>query len=311
MSELLRFLVPKGSMMDRTIAILQAAGYAIRSSAGRDYRLGVSDRVEFLLRDREEIPILLAQVPAFHAGVTGADLLVEAEAEAAGVWAYCNLQYSRKTNEPTKWVLAGPEHMPIEEWESPARRGRRIGTEKPNLARKALGDRLRDDDVIIRIRGTEELAIADGRCDAVFLVTETGESLRYNGLRVLYDRLFVSTAQVMCAPHLSREHPLFRQVRKLALGMQSVLAAQQVLMVKFVIYRDQLDRLKAERRLTGEISPTQSRTFDPDWYVAEIKIDHINLPETQLLLQEEYGARAIASTPLTGYIAGVELAKTP
>lgn len=306
MSDLLRFLVPKGSMMERTIAILIAAGYVIRSTAGRDYRLGISDLVEFLLRDREEIPILLAQVKKFHAGVTGADLLVEAGAEAAGVWPHCNLQYSRKTNEPTKWVLAGPEHMTTEEWESPARRGRRIGTEKPNLARHALGERLRPDDVIVRIRGTEEVAIADDRCDAVFVVTETGESLRYNGLRVIYDRLFVSTAQVMCAPHLPRDSSMFRQVRKIALGMQSVLAAQQVLMVKFVIHRVQLSRLKAERRLTGEISPTQSQTFDPDMFVAEIKIDHSDLPQTQLLLREEYGAQAIASTPLTGYISGLE-----
>lgn len=72
MAELIRFAVPNGSMQERTLQILRAAGYALPMPIGRDDRIGVANGIEFFVRDRENIASLV-QRGVFDAGITGVD----------------------------------------------------------------------------------------------------------------------------------------------------------------------------------------------------------------------------------------------
>ena len=57
---------------------------------------------------------------------------------------------------------------------------------------------------MIRIDGSEEMCVKYGIADAVLVVTETGRSIRENGLEILpgCDSLLVSKPEIRALPHL-------------------------------------------------------------------------------------------------------------
>ena len=296
MDRRLKFAVPNGSLKEPTLALLRKIGYPIPAMAGRDNRLGIIHDIEFEIRDRNNIASLV-KVGVFDCGITGADLRLAENNAAANVKVLCALQYSRATTRPVEYVLAGRTGMTRLQWE--AMDHRRIGAERVALARHILADQLRSDDVIVPLPGCEEMAVRDGLCDAVFVMTETGSSIKANDLEIIYPKLLVSTPELVCSPGIAEGSPLHQQIDNIGHALQATLGAEGQVMVVFNIPTTRLPELKEQ--LPSAVSPTISETLDDDCRAGQVLIPRHKFGEVLRLLKA-HGAREIVMQDVAGYL---------
>jgi ATP phosphoribosyltransferase len=176
----LSLVLPKGSLEKATLELFDAADLTVRRSSDRDYHASIGDpridKVRFLRP--QEIPTYLER-GLFDVGITGRDWIEET---GASVVSLGELKYSKATSRPVRVVLAVPESAP---WQSVAELpdGVRISTEFPSLTRRFLeshGVKA----MVVPSYGATEAKVPD-IVDAIVDLTETGSSLRRNGLRVL------------------------------------------------------------------------------------------------------------------------------
>src|SRR5256885_8546833 len=177
---MLSLVLPKGSLERATLELFDAADLTVRRSSDRDYHASIDDpridRVRFLRP--QEIPSYIER-GLFDLGITGRDWIAETEADVVSLG---ELQYSKATSQPVRVVLAVPESAP---WQSAADmpEGVRISTEFPSLTKRFLDTR-GVKAMVIPSHGATEAKVPD-IVDAIVDLTETGSSLRKNGLRIL------------------------------------------------------------------------------------------------------------------------------
>src|SRR5579864_2734576 len=187
----LSLVLPKGSLERATLDLFDAADLTVRRSSDRDYHASVDDprieRVRFLRP--QEIPSYVEQ-GLFDLGITGRDWIAETGADVTSLG---ELQYSKSTTAPVRVVLAVPDRVP---WQSVTDlpEGVRISTELPALTRRYL-DAHGVKAVVIPSYGATEAKVPD-IVDAIVDLTETGSSLRKNGLRIL-DTLLTSYTELI------------------------------------------------------------------------------------------------------------------
>ena len=137
----------------------------------------------------QEIPTYLEQ-GLFDLGITGRDWITET---AADVVSLGELKYSKATSNPVRVIIAVPNDAP---WQTVAElpEGVRISTEFPALTERFLaqhGVKAR----VVPSYGATEAKVPD-IVDVIVDLTETGSSLRKNGLRIL-DTLLVSYTELV------------------------------------------------------------------------------------------------------------------
>jgi ATP phosphoribosyltransferase len=190
---MLSLVLPKGSLEKATLALFDAADLTVRRASERDYHASIDDpridRVRFLRP--QEIPSYLER-GLFDLGITGRDWITETEADVASLG---ELQYSKATSNPVRVVLAVPEKSP---WQSVADlpEGIRISTEFPSLTQRFLAEH-GIKAMVVPSYGATEAKVPD-IVDAIVDLTETGSSLRKNGLRILETLLTSYTELVAC-----------------------------------------------------------------------------------------------------------------
>jgi ATP phosphoribosyltransferase len=198
---MLSLVLPKGSLEKATLDLFDSADLTVRRASDRDYHATIDDpridRVRFLRP--QEIPTYVER-GLFDLGITGRDLISEA---GANVVSLGELQYSKVTSNPARIVLAVPQDAP---WQTVADlpEGVRISTEYPELTRRFLEEHGAKA-VVIRSFGATEAKVPD-IVDAIVDLTETGSSLRKNGLRIL-DTLLTSYTELItnAAAHADAE----------------------------------------------------------------------------------------------------------
>src|SRR5246127_3749168 len=192
---MLSLVLPKGSLEKATLDLFDAADLTVRRGSGRAYYPAIAgpriDRVRFLRP--QEIPSYLER-GLFDIGITGRDWITETEADVVSLG---ELQYSKATSNPVRVVLAVPENAP---WKTVADlpEGIRISTEFPSLTRRFLAEH-GVKAMVVPSYGATEAKVPD-IVDAIVDLTETGSSLRKNGLRILETLLSSYTELVACPP---------------------------------------------------------------------------------------------------------------
>jgi ATP phosphoribosyltransferase len=223
---LLSLVLPKGSLERATLELFDAADLTVRRSSDRDYHASVDDprieRVRFLRP--QEIPSYIEQ-GLFDFGITGRDWIAETGADVASLG---ELQYSKATSDPVRVVLAVPAAAA---WQSAADlpEGIRISTEFPALTRRYL-EAAGVKAVVIPSYGATEAKVPD-IVDAIVDLTETGSSLRKNGLRIL-DTLLTSYTELI-ANHAAFADPAKRAAMEdVALLLQGAIRARGNVLLK-------------------------------------------------------------------------------
>lgn len=212
---MLRLVIPKGSLEAATLQLFEDADLKLRRASARDYFGQIDDpRIgEVAILRPQEIPRYIEE-GFFDLGITGRDWIEET---GSSVVSLTELHYSKATTNPIRVVLAVPASSP---WESVADvpDGIKISTELPELTRRffdAEGKKVR---VFLSYGATEAKV---GRIvDACVDVTETGSTLRKNGLKIIGE-LLVSRTELIAnsaAADDPEKRAAMEDIRTLLLG---------------------------------------------------------------------------------------------
>jgi ATP phosphoribosyltransferase len=244
----LSLVLPKGSLENATLDLFDAADLAVRRGSDRDYHASVDDpridRVRFLRP--QEIPQYVEQ-GLFDLGITGRDWITETDADVVSLG---ELQYSKATSQPVRVVLAVPKDAPWQHiGELPD--GVRISTEFPGLTRRFL-DQHAVKAVVIPSYGATEAKVPD-IVDAIVDLTETGSSLRKNGLRILAT-LLTSYTELVANRDAYADLEKRAAMEDVALLLQGAIRARQHVLVKLNVAAADLQRVLAV--MPAATSPT-------------------------------------------------------
>ena len=284
-SDPLRFLLPSGSMSTRVIDLLNNVGYPVHKP-DRTGSCGTFNGIEFYTRDRRTIPYLIGS--RFDAGITGKDLLWEARKEGQ-LRAIADLCFSRASDAPVRWVLCTRDgKLPTGHI--------RIGCELTTLAQKILPVFIADY-TIVKIEGSEEMAIMDGLCDAVLVLTETGSSLTENGLQIVEgcEELMVSVPQILAAQELPPQKA--ERLAELSAALRSAVGSAAYVMVTCDILAASIQGLQ----LPSTVSPTVMPLRDAQWAAVQVCFDQSKLGAVLVQL-EASGAKSIVVQKVDGYL---------
>ena len=237
---MLKLVIPKGSLEEQTLRLLEAADLHVRRSSSRDYHGTIDDdRIErvSVLRP-QEIPTYV-QDGFFDLGITGQDWIAETGAD---VEVLASLSYARSgTGHGTKIVLAVPNEHPADSAkEMPA--GSRISTEFLHLTERYFDD-LGIDVKVVWSYGATEAKVPE-IVDAIVDITETGSTLRAHGMKIIETML--TSEPVLVANRASAADPARRaamdDVTTLLLG---ALRAEGRVLIKLNVSAEDLEAVLA------------------------------------------------------------------
>jgi ATP phosphoribosyltransferase len=294
---ILKFGIPKGSLEAQTLELMRKSGWRI-SVGDRSY-IPRSDDPEMscrLLRP-QEMPRYIAD-GTLDAGITGSDWIVENGVDLVEVESFI---YSKVSLQPTRWVLCVPEKSPIQRLEDLA--GKRVATEMVEFTRRTFAHRKVKVDVEFSW-GVTEAKAADGLVDAVVEVTETGSSLRANGLRIV-EELLSSTPVLVANQGAWRNDWKQAKIRQIAVLFKGALDAERRVGIKMNVPREHLEAVIA--LLPSITAPTVSPLYPSpnlkgkEWFAVETVIAEQTVRELFPRLLEA-GAVGIVEFPLNKII---------
>ncbi len=290
---MLRLVVPKGSLEEQTLSILESADLAVRRASARDYHGTIADpRIDrvSILRP-QEIPRYVEE-GFFDLGITGRDWVEETGAE---VDVLAELPYAKSGTGSVRIVLAVPATHPANSAaEMP--HGSRISTEYPNTTQKAfekLGISVR----VFPSYGATEAKVPD-IADAVVDVTETGSTLKRHGMKII--ETFLESQTLLIANRAAASDPARRRamedIRTLVSG---AIAARGRVLVKLNVSAADLDAVVGI--LPAMKAPTISKLTAGDAFAVETVIpkDGIN---TLIPRLKELGASDIIELAISKII---------
>jgi ATP phosphoribosyltransferase len=293
----LKFGIPKGSLEAQTLELMRKSGWRI-SVGDRSYIPRADDpSLSCRLLRPQEMPRYIAD-GTLDAGITGSDWIVENGVDLVQVESFI---YSKVSLQPTRWVLCVPEKSPIQRLEDLA--GKRVATEMVEFTRRTFAQRKVKVDVEFSW-GVTEAKAADGLVDAVVEVTETGSSLRANGLRIV-EELLTSTPVLVANQVAWRDEWKQAKIRQIAVLVKGALDAESRVGIKMNVARENLEPVIA--LLPSITAPTVSPLYPSpnlkgkDWFAVETVIAEHTVRELFPKLLEA-GAVGIVEFPLNKII---------
>jgi ATP phosphoribosyltransferase len=287
---MLSLVLPKGSLERATLELFDAADLTVRRSSDRDYHASIEDprvdRVRFLRP--QEIPSYLER-GLFDLGITGRDWISETGADVVSLG---ELRYSKATTDPVRVVLAVPESAP---WRSVADlpEGVRISTELPALTSRYLEAR-GVNAMVVPSYGATEAKVPD-IVDAIVDLTETGSSLRRNGLRIL-DTLLTSYTELVANTGAYADADKRAAMEDIALLLRGAIEARGNVLLKLNVAAAQLAAVTA--MLPAMSSPTVTALARGDMNAVETVVPKRSV-NTLIPALKAAGARDILEIPIS------------
>lgn len=258
-SPILKLGIPKGSLEQSTIELFRKSGWRI-SSGGRSYFPSVDDAGLRCNLIRAQEMARYVEAETLDAGITGHDWILE---NGADVEVICDLVYSKATIRPTRWVLVVPDASPVKKPED--LHGKTVATELVDYTRRFFKERNIDVDVEFSWGATEAKA-AEGLVDAIVEVTETGSTLRANGLRIVAE-LFSSNPQLIANKKALADPWKREKIEQIGLLLTGALRAETQVGLKLNVPKDHLDTIVA--MLPSITAPTVSNLYGKNWFSVE------------------------------------------
>lgn len=290
MSEkVLKLGVPKGSLQNATFDLFERAGFNV-SGFERSYFPRIDDpEIQLILLRAQEMSRYVED-GVLDAGFTGYDWIQENNSDIHEV---CELQYSKATSNPTRWVLAVPNESFVQKAED--LEGGIIATELVNATRRFFQQKKVNVKVEFSWGATEVKArLVDG----IVELTETGSSIKANNLKVI-DTLMTSTTRFIANNAAWADDFKKQKIESIAILLNAALDAKTRVGLKMNVKTKNLDAII--KLLPAEKSPTVSSLADSDYVALEIIVEE--KVERELIPQlTRAGASGIFTYPLNKVI---------
>lgn len=251
--------IPKGSLQESTINLFRQSGWRI-SLSDRNYFPEINDpEISCAICRAQEMSRYVEQ-GTFDVGLTGRDWIMENDSRVTVV---ADLIYSKVSQRPARWVLAVPLDSPVQELKD--LQGKKIATELVNFTRRYFAA----EGIAVEVEfswGATEAKVIAGLCDAIVEVTETGATMRANGLRIVKE-LMQSNTQLIVNEQ-SWEDPWKREkIENLALLLQGALRAEELVGVKMNVPEECLNEIIP--LLPSLNAPTIAHLYQSRWLSVE------------------------------------------
>jgi ATP phosphoribosyltransferase len=287
--EVLKLGIPAGSLQKATIELFAKAGFNITES-DRSYLPSIDDdQIQPTMLRAQEMSRYVAD-GVLDAGLTGFDWIMENNSDVIEV---CELRYSKATSNPTRWVLAVPEESKVQKAQD--LKGGIIATELVNVTKKFFADR----DIDVKIEFSWGATEVKARLvDAIVELTETGNSLVANNLRVI-DTVITSTTRFIANKQAWQNKFKKEKIENIAILLNAAINARNMVGLKMNIEKTNLDKIL--KVLPAEKSPTISSLADPNYIAIEVIID-AKIERSLVPALKRAGASGIITYPLNKVI---------
>ena len=289
---MLKLGLPKGSLESQTLDLFRRAGFQITTNS-RSYFPEIDDEDISCTMFRAQEMARYVEDGVIDVGITGHDWVKETGADVVEI---AELQYSRATSRPARWVLAVPAESPVTEVEQLA--GGVVATELVRTTRDFFAARGVDVRVEFSWGATEVKARI---IDAIVDITETGSSIRANNLRIIAEVLH-STTRLIANRDAWADSARRDKIEAINTLLQGAIAATTKVGLKLNTPRSSLDDVLAVIGRFGEHAPTVSPLIDDTWVALEIILDERQ--EREILPQlRRAGASGLVTYPLNKVIS--------
>lgn len=261
MSEkVLKLGIPKGSLQKATFDLFERAGFNI-AGFERSYFPRIDDPQIQLIMLRAQEMSRYVEDGVLDAGFTGYDWIRENNSDVHEV---CELQYSKATSNPTRWVLAVPNESSVEKAED--LEGGIIATELVDATRRFFEQKKINVKVEFSWGATEVKArLVDG----IVELTETGSSIKANNLKII-DTLMTSTTRFIANNEAWADDFKKQKIESIAILLNAAIDAKTLVGLKMNIKKGDLDAIL--KLLPAEKSPTVASLADDQYVAIEIII---------------------------------------
>jgi ATP phosphoribosyltransferase len=287
---MLKFVIPKGSLEEQTLLLLERADLRVRRGSSRDYHGRIEDdRIErvSLLRP-QEIPKLVEE-GFFDLGITGRDWVVEMSAE---VEVLARLEYAKSGAGVVRVVLAVPQSHPAEK-AADLSPGSRISTEYPNLTGRHF-EELGIPVKVMTSYGATEAKVPD-IVDGIVDVTETGATLRAHGMKII-DTLLESEVLLIASAEAAADPDKRRAMDDITTLLLGALRAEGRVLIKLNVSGDRLADVLGV--LPAMKAPTVSQLADEGEFAIETVVEKAYV-NTLIPLLKAHGASDILELPIS------------
>lgn len=281
--------LPKGSLEAQTLQLFREADLEVKRT-DRDYSPRIDDdRIGKLKILRpQEIPTYV-EMGYFDLGITGLDWVRETGASVKEV---ANLSYSKTGRGNVRIVVAVHASEPIDDVKQ-IRPESRVTTEYPVMTKQYFGK------LGIPIRlfpsyGASEAKVPD-LMDVVVDLTETGTTLRRNGLKIIGE--IMESYTVAIAHKASFEDPVKKkEIEEIVTLLYGVLDARNQVLLSMNVPAGSMERVVAA--LPALKKPTVSRLHGIDYYSIETVV-HKDMVNKLIPRLKDAGAEDILEIPIT------------
>ncbi len=286
---MINIALPKGSLEEQTLQLFKEADLEVRRT-DRDYNPQINDeRIgKVTILRPQEIPTYI-EMGYFDIGISGLDWVLESGSDVIEI---ARLNYSKTGKGNVKIVIAVHQDEPISAV-TDIRAESRVTTEYPAITRKFF------DELGIPVRlfpsyGASEAKVPD-LMDVVVDLTETGTTLRKNGLKIIGQILESYT--VIIANKKSCEDPVRRkEIEEIVILLMGVIDARNKVLLTMNVPAEALESIVST--LPALKKPTVARLHGIDYFSLETVVlkSQVNtlIPELKAS-----GAEDILEIPIT------------
>ena len=279
---MLDIALPKGSLEEQTLLLFKQADLEIKKT-DREYNPTVKDpriRKVKILRP-QEIPKYVEE-GYFDIGISGKDWVMESESDVVEI---ADMFYSKMGEGIVKIVVAVPVDQNIKSARD-IKPGSRVSTEYPKLTQKFF-DRL---GIKVDLRysyGATEAKVPE-LVDVIVDLTETGSTLRKNGLKIV-DIILESNTKLIANKKSWKDPVKRKEIEEIKILLQAVLEARGKVFIVMNVPEANLDNVVSA--LPAMKKPTVSKLYKSDFYAVETVVSkseiNILIPKLKSLGAED------------------------
>lgn len=287
MTHKLKLGIPKGSLQEATIALFKRSGWNISVNT-RSYFPEINDELIECAICRAQEMSRYVENGTLDAGLTGRDWIAENNSQ---VHVVADLVYSKVSARPARWVLAVPYDSKICRLEDLA--GKKIATELVEYTRRYFAERKID--VLIEFSwGATEAKVVSGLADAIVEVTETENTIKAHGLRIIHELMQTNT-QLIANQEAWKSAEKRAKIEQIALLLKGALLGGKMVGLKMNVPEARMEEVVA--MLPSLKAPTVAPLYRSNFFSVEIMVSR-EIVRDLIPRLLSHGAEGIIEYPL-------------